>query len=223
MNAYNLLRNSQDGARWIMVGGLLWMAGCGVGTRSSADTRTFLLQLDPASEGRAVALNLPLRIRPCRVAAPFTSRSLAYRLTAVQYQYDLYNTYLVPLSDQLDDALYRWLEGDVGAASNRAVYTLDPYLETLTAEFADSNRPTALARIRVVLTRADPNGGPDSVAYRRTLAARVDLQAKPSAEQVVAAFSTCVRHILGQLRSDLAALAVEERKKERSAKVSLAE
>ncbi len=223
MNAYCLSRNAQPWARWMMMGCLLWTAGCRVGTRSSADTRTFLLQLDPGSEGRAAAPSLPLRIRPCRVAAPFAGRSLAYRLTAVQYEYDLYNTYLVPLSDQLDDALYRWLEGGVGAASNRAVYTLDPYLETLTAEFEDSNRPTALARIRVVLTRADPNGGPDSVAYRRTLAARVDLQTKPSAEQVVAAFSTCIRHILGQLRSDLAAMAVEEGKKERSAKVSLAE
>jgi hypothetical protein len=223
MNAHCLFRNSQPWARWMMVGCLLWTAGCGVGTRSPADTRTFLLQIDPAGEGRAAPLNLPLRIRPCRVAAPFVGRSLAYRLTAVQYQYDLYNTFLVPLSDQLDDALYRWLEGGAGSPSDRAAYTLDPYLETLTADFADPNRPLAVARMRIVVTHSDPNGGPTSVAYRKTLTARIELQTKPSAEQVVAAFSTCMRHILGQLRSDLAALATEEGKKDRSAKVSLAE
>jgi hypothetical protein len=123
----------------------------------------------------------------------------------------------------LDDALYRWLEAGTGSSPNKTAYVLEPYLETLAADFTDPNRPTALARMRFVLTRSEPNDALPRVVYRKTLVARTEMRAKPTADRVVAAFSVCIRHILDQLKGELAALPAGDSKKDAPAAASLAE
>jgi len=207
-----------NGIRWMKA--LTWCmlagAGCGMRVRLPVTNRAFLLQIDPVPDRPRVSLAIPLRIRTCRVAAPFASSSLVYRLTAVQYQYDTYNTFLVPLGDQLDDALHRWLGVSAGATvpSDRLLYTLEPYLEGLVADFTEPNRPFALARMRFVLTRSGPGKGRSSVVFERNPIATVRLPAKPTAGQVVAAFSGCIQEILTPLRDELAALHEKEGEKD---------
>ena len=214
MNRHCRLQHRAMGWNGVLVTCLLFAAGCGMGGRSPADNRTFLLQIDPPAEGAGPpSVSIPLRIRSCRVAAPFAGRPLVYRLTAVQYQYDAYNAFLVPLGDQLDDALYRWLEAGSTAPPDQASYMLDPYLESLVADFTDPNRPSASARIRFLLTRSGPDNSRPSVVFQKTLVAKVRMSAKPSADQVVAAFSACIQHVLTQLRTTLAAMPGQEAKK----------
>jgi cholesterol transport system auxiliary component len=217
MNQHDLFRHREVGWRAVLMLCLLFAAGCSMGGRSPADTRAFLLQIDPPAEGSvSPSLAVPLKIRNCRVAAPFAGRSLVYRLTAVQYQYDSYNAFLVPLSDQLDDALYRWLQVDIGALAqaDQTLYTLEPALESLVADFMDPNRPTASARMRFVLTRSGPDSVRPSVVFQKSLIAKVQMPInKPTAEQVVAAFSVCIHHILTQLRGELVAVTIQQGKK----------
>ena len=209
-------RVGHSGGTWslVLMSCLLTAAGCGMGSRSPADNRAFLLQLEPPPQGPALAV--PLRIRTCRVAATFTSRSLVYRLTTVQYQYDTYNAFLVPLADQVNDALSRWLDVGSGAAAtpDQPLYTLEPYLESLVADFSDPNRPVASARMRFVLTRSGPGDSNASVVFRKNLIARVRLSLKPTADQVVGVFSGCLQEILTQLRAELAAIPAREAKKD---------
>jgi hypothetical protein len=137
-------------------------------------------------------------------------------LTEVQYQYDPYNAFLVPLSDQLDDALYRWLVADArgGTPPDQSLYTLEPTLESMVADFTDPNSPTASARMRFVLTRSDPASGRPSVVFQKSLISKVRMPtSKPTADQVVAAFSVCTHHILAQLRGELAAVSGQVEKK----------
>lgn len=217
MNRHDPFRSKEVGWRVVLTSCLFFAAGCGVGGRSPADNQAFLLQIDPPDEGRSSpSLAVPLKIRPCRVAAPFAGRSLVYRLTAVQYQYDPYNAFLVPLGDQLDDALYRWLEVDIAAVapSEQTLYTLEPFLESLVADFTDPNRPTASARMRFILTRSGPDTVRPYVVFQKSLIAKVRLPIiKPTADQVVAAFSGCIRPLLNQLRGELAVVTLREVKK----------
>jgi|GEM_PF-576162 len=207
-------QHKEVGRPTVLLSCLLCAAGCGVVGRPPADNRAFLLQIEPPAEGAGSSfVTIPLRIRSCRVAAPFVGRPLVYRLTTVQYQYDPYNAFLVPLGDQLDDALYRWLEAGAAMPPDQALYVLEPYLESLVADFTDPNRPLASARMRFLLTRPGPDSGRPSVVFQKTLVAKVRMSAKPSGDQVVAAFSGCIQYILTEVRGVVAAIPGLEAKK----------
>ena len=215
MNQPAPFQHRQAGWRTLLSSFLLCAAGCGVGGRPPADNRAFLLQVEPPAEGAgSPSVTIPLRIRNCRVAAPFVGRPLVYRLTTVQYQYDPYNAFLVPLGDQLDDALYRWLAAVAATPPDQALYVLEPYLESLVADFTDPSRPLASARMRFLLTRSGPDGGRPSVVFQKTLVAKVRMSSgKPSGDQVVAALSGCIQQILTEARGILAAIPGPQAKK----------
>ena len=71
----------------------------------------------------------------------------------------------------------------------------------------------ASARMRFVLTRSEPDGRTPSIVFQKTFIDRARLPVRPTADQVVTAFSEALQHILIQLRGELLAIPGEGGKK----------
>lgn len=185
-------------------------SGCGIEQRPSSDVRYFLLDVQRPGTEAAVKTGACLHIRPCRVAAPFSSRSLVYRTSTVLYEQDYYNLFLTHPDGQVTDALRGWFRqssfANCVSADETAPppYTLEPRVDVLCADFTDKENPAAVVQMHVLLTKFDKGCSCPKVVLEKTYSTETPLPVKPAAAQIVEGLSQSLSQILQQLENELA-------------------
>ena len=181
---------------------ILCLAGC-LGNPGRPSVRDGYL-LDIQRPGEEPKLQWPVEVRPCRAAAAFAARNLVYRITPVQYEVDHFNTLIVPMDQQLTEAIQRWFRNDTkqdatGPQNGRLV--VETTLDELVGDFVDRTEPKAHAQIHFVVTFRQ--GRVRQGLLDRAYSSSVSMHANPSADQVVTAMSHCVEQVLRQFETDL--------------------
>lgn len=181
----------------------LCISGCGLERRQAADSQHFLLHVERDPSAPPIAEQACLQVRPVRMAASFSGRSLVYRTGEVSYEQDYYNRFLTTPDKQITGILQSWFEqaGMSECISGNA--DLQARIRTFCADFTDTGNPAAVVVMHVTVTAADPRDGARRPALTKTYTARTPLPQTPSAAGVVQGLSTSLTDILQRLESDL--------------------
>lgn len=172
---------------------LLFSTGCGIETRQPLEKQTFLLNIQQPADTAALNTGLCITVLPCRVAAPYSGRSLVYRTGTVEYEQDAYNLFLTAPDAQITEAMSQWFCRTAPAGSdNRAKITLLPEIDALYADFRDTEKPLAVAEMHITFKQADK-------IWTRLIRAETPLPAQPAAAEVVEALSQSMTDILTKL------------------------
>ena len=184
------------------------VAGCGIEQRPSSDVKYFLLDVQRPGAEVSVKTAVCLHIRPCRMAAPFSSRSLVYRTGTVLYEQDYYNLFLTNPDDQVTDALRGWFRwagfGECVSAEETGLnqYTLEPRIDMLCADFTDKENPAAIVKMHVLLTKFDKDCSCPKILLDKTFSAETPLPVKPVAGQVVEGLSKSLSRVFQELENN---------------------
>lgn len=180
----------------------LCLAGCGSSPGRTSVKDGYLLNVQRSNV--PLKFKWPVQVRQCHAAAAFAGRNLVYRLSPVQYEVDHFNTLIVPLDQQLTEAMQRWFRCDTG------LETSDPQggrlviratLNELVGDFVNRNEPKARAQIHFVVTFRQ--GRTHQSVLDQGYSASVSIHPNPTAGEVVTAMSRSVEQVLQQFEADL--------------------
>ena len=183
----------------LLVGFFVFICGCGIPKQPPAAARLYLLDIEPDATTQTTALPGCLRVRSAMVQSPFSGVGLIYRTGEVTYEKDYYSQFLVAPHQQLNDLLPRWLRGTGvtlcadGMDAGEKRLTLEPHIEALYADFRTPAAPTAVAKLRFVLTEYDRSCRCSKIMLDETFETAIPLPPKPTAESVVEAMSVAVK------------------------------
>jgi uncharacterized lipoprotein YmbA len=184
----------------------LGVAACSIG-KPVPQATTYLI--DPPTEGMVGSLRCPesLRIGNVRVAAPYASHALVYRLDDVRYVSDPYHAFVADPGDMLGSRIAAWLD-HIGpyctvaqpTSTRPARYALEATVTELYGDFRDKIAPAAVLTMQFALI--DQGSARPKVTYERTIARRVDL---PSAtpDALARGYGTALAGILSDVARDL--------------------
>jgi cholesterol transport system auxiliary component len=188
----------------------LALAGCSIG-RSMRPATTYLI--DPPLEGTIPSVSRrpeTLRVGSVRVAAPYASSALVYRLDDVRYATDPYQAFVADPGAMLDSRLAEWLDrtGPFShvvppGSGQSAPYVLEVTVGELYGDFRIGGSPAAVMSVQFVLI--DQANARSKVIYERAIARRVPLS-KASPDALVRGYGTALAEILSQVAADLSAL-----------------
>lgn len=185
---------------------ILLTAGCGIERRPSGDMSYFLLNTE-RSATRSVVENAPcLRIRPSRIAAAFSGRSLVYRLDEVVYEQDYYNLFLTTPDNQITNILQSWFRqaGFDECVSNDIIrYTLTSQVDALYTDFTNEDTPAAVVQIHITVMKFDEQNDTHSVVLEKNFTRRTPLPENPAAAQAVEGLSRSLSLILHEVEKNL--------------------
>lgn len=188
----------------------VFSCGCGIQSQPAAPNSFFMLNAAPQTVvPDADRANYCLRLRPVNVQAPFTGTALIYRTGERTWEKDLYNQFLVPADQQLNNLLadqhknMNVTDCIEGIENNQARLTLEPHLEALYIDFRTPASPAAYAKIRFVLTRYDRSCRCSSIISDQTLEAAAPLPPRPAADAAVEAMSKAIQDILERFQAEL--------------------
>lgn len=181
---------------------LVLVTGCRSNSGRTVVKDGYLLQIQRPS----VKLSLPrnIEIRKCRVAAAFGGRNLVYRISPVQYEIDRFHNLLVPMDQQLTEAMERWFRpqgknASVDAFLGRIV--VDVTLDELVGDFVNREEPQACVEIAFSVVRDE--GRTREVILEKGYCASVKMPLNPTPGQVVTAMSRSVEQVLQEFETDL--------------------
>ena len=185
---------------WVLLGGIsVVVCGCGIPRQPAPAPKWYVLNTELNTPAETPTLPGCIRMRNVTVQSPFSGISLIYRTGDVTYEKDYYNQFLVAPHQSLNDLLALWLRstGAVlcmdGSDTGPKRLTLEPHLEALYADFRTPAAPTAVAKLRFVLTQYDRSCRCSSIVLDKTVETAIPLPPKPTPEAVVEAMSGAVK------------------------------
>jgi ABC-type uncharacterized transport system auxiliary subunit len=141
---------------------LLPSLGTGAGAGSGMETPT-----PPRSGGTVVA------VRPFRIAAEYSDKSLTYRLGEVQTERDYYNAWLVQPDAMITERLREWLSGSGLAAHVQdsgslvaATHVIEGSILELGGDYRDKANSKAVVAIRFTVLPADRAASGSSLLHK---------------------------------------------------------
>jgi cholesterol transport system auxiliary component len=184
------------------------ITACSIGRPIPTATTYSIEPRAPAADTAKPLRPERLRVERVRIAAPYDSTALVYRLSAVHYVSDPYHAFLAEPGPMLSNRIAGWLaaaelfkavDGPGGVAP--APWVLEATVTELYGDFeATGDNPAAVMTIR--FTIIDEGGARPKVAYERTLSRRAPVSSA-SAEALVVGYGTALGDILAQFASDL--------------------
>lgn len=181
------------------------IAACSIG-KPIPQATTYIV--DPPAANASVPRRAPaLRMGNVRVAAPYASNALVYRLDEVRYTSDPYHAFAADPAAMFANEIANWLDhsgpfstvAQPGSARS-APYVLEATIHKLYGDFRGGTPPTAVLSVQFILI--EQGGGRPKVIYESTIARRVELT-KASPDALVRGYSTALAEILTQLARDL--------------------
>jgi cholesterol transport system auxiliary component len=158
----------------------------------------------PPSETRKAET---LRVGFVRVAAPYASSALVYRLGDVRYAADPYNTFVADPGAMLDGRMAEWLDrvGPFGhvippGSAQSAPYILEVTVGELYGDFRAGKPPAAVVSVHFVLI--DQTAIQPRAPYERTIASRIELTER-SPDALVEGYGRALAEILAKVAADL--------------------
>lgn len=189
----------------------LVLGACSIG-KPVPQATTYIVEPPPAPEAAARRAEA-LRIGSVRVAAAFAGNSLVFRLDDVQYVSDPYNAFIADPAAMLGSKIADWLDraspfkavAQPGSTTSggSAPFVLEATVTELYGDLRPGTSPAAVTTIQFALV--DTRGPRASTVYERTISRRVTIE-QATAAAVVRGYGTALGEVLGQLRTDLAAL-----------------
>ena len=189
---------------------LLLSSGCVDLSRPALAKHYYLLETSPKPSDPPPAHASAIRVTGVEVAAPFSERSMVYRLEQERYESDFYNEYFVAPRAMITAKLVEWL-------SVRRVFTTTlPPSSTLDAPYAIEGQVTALygdvrdkaktAAVFGMQVFVTDSSNPDKrIVLERTCAQQVPVPDR-SADAISKGLSQALQQCFAELEADLRAL-----------------
>jgi cholesterol transport system auxiliary component len=186
------------------------MAGCVDLSRPALAKHYYLLDAVPKPVEEAPAHEQAIRVTGIEVSAPFSERTLVYRVEQERYESDFYDEFFVAPRAMVTSELVEWLRvRRVFATTLPPSSTLDaPYLiegqvTAMYGDLRDKSKTEAVFSMQVFVTHT---GNPEHhIVLQRAYDERVRV-ADRSAEAITKGLSEALQKCLTQLEADLRAV-----------------
>jgi cholesterol transport system auxiliary component len=189
---------------------LLLSAGCVDLSRPALAKHYYLLETSPKPSDAPPAQASAIRVTGVEVAAPFSERSMVYRLDQERYESDFYNEYFVAPRAMITSKLVEWL------SVRRVFATTLPPSSTLDAPYAIEGQVTALygdrrdtaktAAVFGMQVFVTDSLGPDKrIVLERACAQQVPVPDR-SADAISKGLSQALQQCFAEIEADLRAL-----------------
>jgi len=189
---------------------LLLSAGCVDLSRPALAKHYYLLDAVPEPVDEPPAHAGAIRVTGIEVSAPFSERTLVYRLDKERYESDFYDEFFVAPRAMVTSELVEWLRVRRVFATTLppsstldAPYALEGQVTAMYGDLRDKDKTEAVFSIQVFVTHM---GNPDrAIVLQRTYDQRVRV-ADRSADAITKGLSEALQQSLAQLEADLRAL-----------------
>jgi len=211
VNNINTLASVVRAATRLLLVALLGLfSGCI--SRPTLNVRTFAFAIPPASRtDPGFRSHRVVAIRSLRVAAPFDSRSLVYRMGEYSFESDPYAEFFVSASESLLLPIRNYLrqsgtfEAVVEPGSALRPNTVaEVNVHELYGDFRQPRQAAALLSLRILVFDS-PNGVPGKLILEREYSRRIPLKAR-TPEALMAGWNEALAQILAQFDSDVRGL-----------------
>jgi len=189
---------------------LLLSAGCVDLSRPALAKHYYLLDAVPKPVDEPPAHAGAIRVTGIEVAAPFSERTLVYRLDQERYESDFYDEFFVAPRAMVTSELVEWLRVRRVFATTLppsstldAPYALEGQVTAMYGDLRDKSKTEAVFSIQVFVTHM---GNPErQIVLQRGYEQRVRV-ADRSAEAITKGLSDALQQCLAQLEADLRAV-----------------
>ena len=192
---------------------LLLTAGCVDLSRPALAKHYYLLDAAPKPADPPPGHDGAIRVTGIEVSAPFSERSLVYRLDQERYESDFYNEYFVAPRAMISAQLVEWLTVRrvfattlPPSSSLDAPYSLEGQVTAMYGDLRNKAETEAVFSIQIFVTETI---SPDRrIVLQRSYSHRVRAPDR-SAEAITKGLSQALQQSLGELETDLRALKVK--------------
>jgi cholesterol transport system auxiliary component len=189
---------------------LLMSAGCVDLSRPALAKHYYLLETSPNPSDAPPAHASAIRVTGVEIAAPFSERSMVYRLDQERYESDFYNEYFVAPRAMITSKLVEWLSVRRVFATTLppsstldAPYAIEGQVTALYGDLRDKAKPAAVFGMQVFVTDAL---NPDKrIVLERACAQRVPVPDR-SADAISKGLSQALQQCFAEIEADLRAL-----------------
>jgi cholesterol transport system auxiliary component len=189
---------------------LLLSAGCVDLSRPALAKHYYLLDTSPKAVDAPPAHASAIRVTGVEVAAPFSERTMVYRLDQDRYESDFYNEYFVAPRAMVTSQLVEWLTVRrvftttlPPSSTLDAPYAIEGQVTALYGDLRDKAKTAAVFGMQVFVTES---GNPD----KRIVLERACVQQVPvpdrSADAMSKGLSQALQQCFVELEADLRAL-----------------
>ena len=189
---------------------LLLSAGCVDLSRPALAKHYYLLETSPKLSDAPPAHASAIRVTGVEVAAPFSEKSLVYRLDQDRYESDFYNEYFVPPRAMITSKFVEWLSVRRVFATTLppsstldAPYAIEGQVTALYGDMRDKAKTAAVFGMQVFVT--DSYNPEKNIVLQRTCAEQVQVP-DHSADAISKGLGQALQQCFAQIEADLRAL-----------------
>ena len=189
---------------------LLLNAGCVDLSRPALAKHYYLLETSPKPSDTPPAQASAIRVTGVEVSAPFSERSMVYRLEQERYESDFYNEYFVAPRAMITSKLVEWLTVRRVFATTLppsstldASYAIEGQVTALYGDLRDKAKTAAVFAMQVFVT--DMRSPEKSILLERTCAEQVPVPDR-SADAISKGLSQALQQCFAAPEADLRAL-----------------
>ena len=188
---------------------LLLSSGCVDLSRPALAKHYYLLETAPKPADAPPAHAYAVRVTGVEVAAPFSERSMVYRLEQERYESDFYNEYFVAPRAMITSKLVEWLSMRrvftttlPPSSTLDAPYAIEGQVTALYGDVRDKAKTAAVFGMQVFVTDSNPD---KRIMLERTCAQQVPVSDR-SADAISKGLSQALQQCFAELEADLRAL-----------------
>lgn len=189
---------------------LLLNGACVDLSRPALAKHYYLLETSPKPSEAPPAHAAAIRVTGVEVSAPFSEKSLVYRIDQERYEADFYNEYFVAPRAMITSKLVEWLTVRRVFATTLppsstldAPYAIEGQVTALYGDLRDKTKTASVLGMQVFIT--DTSTPDKRIVLERTCAPQVPV-ADRSADVIAKGLSQALQQCFVQLETDLRAL-----------------
>ncbi len=202
------MNTERDDVRRALVLGMiaLSLAGCASNTLQAPRNRHFVLDVERTAPPHTRHEGT-LCVRMFRVAEPFATDQLVYRVSKTLFEIDYHKQFVTPPEAMLTAEIRQWMAAaglfaHVVDPSSRAeiTHTLEGRVVAMYGDYVVADAPHAVLEMQLVLVRETRGRNP--VVFDRTYKARTPISGN-EADHLIAAMNDALRKILTDFETEL--------------------
>jgi ABC-type uncharacterized transport system auxiliary subunit len=189
----------------ILLLSFILMVGCGPDRESSTIRRYSLETINPKQA--SVTFDKTINIRTFDIAEQFSTNSLVYRLSPIEYEIDYYKEFITTPNSLITQQFQYYLDNTnlfatvTGPASLIASdFYLEGQIRKLYGDVTDKEKPAAVIEIKIHVLKNI--SGKEKVLFTKTYSASKALTQKTT-DELITTYNKCLEMILSEVSSDL--------------------